>query len=320
MNCETWQDDKFDIFVINYIKQPPSHNFKFTYGIILTYRQHGYNEEEYFKRLTSITKKVREQCQYQLVAGDLNTTQNDTNCKKFYDQFNFTSHVNVGHKHRPNTKEHIIDHIMSNMPTDHISINILQSFENISLIDKTLGHPGFQISIGYKQCQLTKMVTIKKVKWDKFLGLMNTSEPQPINKNNLSEISQTKIDNITPKNSTCNRFAESIVNWVNGNLEKATIVSKHCQKRIFNAKNLIQPDENPNPNNSAVWNNFYKAVNSLKSLNCRFNKVDVTPVEFRDMLQKKLNKMPLVDHAKACRFIDSITPKTKMNFIGYILM
>ena len=63
------------------------------------------------------------------------------------DNFKLLNRTNAKHKHRPGSKEHQIDHVLSNIKDKYFSITTYKSLETISIDNPDLGHPHFVIEL-----------------------------------------------------------------------------------------------------------------------------------------------------------------------------
>jgi len=120
----------------------------FTFGGIFAYRRHVNDQKLFFdeilKEAESLPKDLKGIC----IAGDFNTTTNNQHLVDLMDTLKLTSRSNAKHKHRLNSKEYQIDHVLSNINPKFLKVTAHKSLETINISNPSLGHPHFLIELG----------------------------------------------------------------------------------------------------------------------------------------------------------------------------
>jgi len=133
----------------------------------------------------------------------------------------------------------------------------MDSFETISLTNKTLGHPAFVIKFKKHKVETISQF-IKITNWNNVINKLNRTNP-------IFHVNSNSTEN----KST--RLAESILIWMNQTISSETTNKAVNIKKIFDHNKLLMPNNNPNDNNIQSWKNFYKTVNNLLTHNPSYN-------------------------------------------------
>jgi len=172
------------------------------------------------------------------------------------DNFKLLNRTNAKHKHRHGSKEHQIDHVLSNVKDKYFTVSTYRSLETISINNPDLGHPHFVIELGSKfEPKIYKNILITK--WDKVISYLDNTDPITENQMYRPNVKKSAV------------IAEAIISWTKAATGKNCHSKRIKTNRKFNANHLVQPKHNPNQTNQKEWKNFYRAVNYLKENNCR---------------------------------------------------
>ena len=114
---------------------------------ITAYRNHAVKPELFFKNIDKIitihTKTSHKIC----LSGDFNVTLDNNFLFDLIDKHYLISKSYAKHKHRPQTKARQIDHILSNISHELLTVETKESLEHISTMYTNLGHPSFDITL-----------------------------------------------------------------------------------------------------------------------------------------------------------------------------
>jgi len=259
---------------------------------ITAYRNHAIKPDYFFNNIDKIISGYHKTNHKICLSGDFNVTLENQSLVDLIDKYGLISKSHAKHKHRPNSNAYQIDHILSNINMDTIKVETRNSLEHISTINKTLGHPSFDITVEHtKQKSIPKQ--IKLTNWPNVIKKLDSTNPI------------SKSQNFTELNNI-DYLSSNIIDWVSKTIESESHFKAVNIQQKFNHKFLELPDTNPCPNNIIAWKNYYRTVNDLREGNCRFLKQIVKPSDFCTIQQKKLVDMPPDDHEQIAKHIDAV--------------
>jgi len=264
-----------------------------TFGCVFAYRRHLNDQKMFFDEILKEAQKLPKDIRGICIAGDFNTTTNNQYLVDLMDKLQLTSRTNAKHKHRLNSKEYQIDHVLSNIDPKLINVTAHKSLETINITNPSLGHPHFLIELGPRLTRGQEKV-IPITSWPKVIDLLDTTHPITINQS-------------TRPGKKSHHIAKAIIDWTQLAINECTTTKRVKINRIFNSRNLTMPKHNPNPNNQIAWKNFYRATNYLREGKCKDTNQSISPTQFRNMLQEKLENMPKVKHKEVEEHIAKIT-------------